>query len=258
MRYTIKITIIVHYIRMVVSIFLVCYNEQYLLPHTVAHYRRYIPNCNITVYDNYSTDNSVEIAKSLGCTVVPWNTNNITDEHKLRDLKNSCWKSVPSGWIIMADMDEWLCITKEDLQKELDKGTTVITVKGYNMIGESQKEDISDIDLHSIIKGVRNTNEDKKLCFLREKIVDINYNCGAHNSNPAGEVRYSKTVYTNKHMCCPGLQFLIERMIARYNRSIEMRKIHMDTHYTDNVTKITADYNKSLSISREVPTHPSS
>ena len=38
----------------------------------------------------------------------------------------------------------------------------------------------------------------KKLCFLREKITEMNYEIGAHHSNPLGYIKYSSKIYYNK------------------------------------------------------------
>jgi glycosyltransferase involved in cell wall biosynthesis len=229
-----------------INVILVCYNESALLPHTIKHYKKYLPSCKITIYDNQSTDNSVELAKSLGCVCIDWDTNNHTDEYKLRDLKNNSWKTIQSGWIIMADMDEFLCVTEDELIEEKKNGTTILKTVGLDMIGESETLDLTDIDLQSITKYQSNVYESKKLCFLREHIQEINYQCGAHNCKPVGTVKYSSKVYTNKHMSILGLNFLIHKMIQRYNRSELMRQKQMDTHYTDNITKITEMYTKAL------------
>ena len=63
-----------------INVLLLCYNEAALLPHTIKHYKQYLPSCKITVLDNYSTDDSVKIANELGCNVLPWNSNNMMDE----------------------------------------------------------------------------------------------------------------------------------------------------------------------------------
>ena len=139
-----------------------------------------------------STDGSVELAKSLGCQVVSWSSGNINDVLLKKNISNNCWKSVGSGWIIMIDMDEWLCITEQELKTEMEQGTTILTVQGIDMIGESERIDLTDIDLHSIVRYVDHENESKKLCFLREKINDMNYNGGAHKCNPVGKIQYSK------------------------------------------------------------------
>ena len=227
---------------MKINVFLVCYNEATLLPNTIKHYRSLLPSCSITIYDNESTDNSVKLAESLGCTVINWDTGNIIDDHKLRDLKNSCWKSIPDGWIIMADMDEWLCVSESELQDEFNNGTTILNVRGVNIIAESKLTDLSDIDLFSLNKVKDYQIESKKLCFLRESIIDINYSHGAHWSFPTGSIKYSLKTYINKHMHFLGLNFLINKYTQCYNRSHEMRKENMAVQYTNNTEEIRSKY----------------
>jgi hypothetical protein len=232
-----------------VSIFLLCYNESVLLPHTIKFYNKYLPSAKITIYDNMSTDNSAEIAKSLNCDVIFYDTNGKTNDGKLQSIKNECWKTVESGWIIVGDMDEYICVDEATLFHEKEKGTSILKVDGKNMIGESQTVDLTDIDLESIQRYNHNPYECKNICFLREKIVNINYSVGAHHCSPEGEVVYSEEVYTLKHMEYVGLMYLINKYKQRFNRSHEMRQQGMCTHYTDNESVVTSRYNNALNTS---------
>ena len=239
---------------MKVSVFLLCYNESILISHTIRHYQTYLPGCEITIYDNESTDNSMEIARLMGCNIISWASDDI-DEHKYIGIKNNCWKRVMDGWIIVCDMDEWLCVTLDDLKEEENKKTCILTIKGNNMIGESIQIDLNDIDLHSIEKKVYYPPENKNLCFYRKAVNEMGYKIGAHKSNPElynnaytrlSESMYSKKVYENKHMNYLGIPFLIEKMKHRYDRSARMRQRGWAIHYTNDVNKITEDYYHNL------------
>jgi len=227
-------------------VFLLCYNESALLPHTVKHYKTYLPNCHITIYDNESTDNSVQIAKDLGCSVVSWNSNNEINDFLYIQIKNNCWKPIKSGWVIVADMDELLCVTEEQLMNEKLAGTTILEVHGYNMIGESKTEDLSDIDFKQVTLNHPWPPENKKLCFLREKITEMNYECGAHNCKPKGHVKYSKKIYINKHFHHVGLLHYIAKIKKSSARALSMQKKGMATHYISDTDQITMNYNNTL------------
>ena len=227
-----------------INIFLLCFNESILLPHTINHYKTYLPNSVITIYDNESTDNSVEIAKSLGCKIISWSSKNIIDDYKYIDIKNNCWKNIKNGWIIVADMDEWLCVTEDQLNNELLNETTILNIYGVEMIGESLTIDLSDIDLQTITKYIDYPNESKNLCFLREKIIDMNYGMGAHVCYPEGLIIYSSIFYINKHMSNLGIPFITNKMIKRYERSKLMQTKGFATHYTNNTNKIKSYYNE--------------
>ena len=231
---------------MEINIFILCYNEVPLLPHTVKHYKKYLPSCKITIYDNESTDNSVELAKSLGCSIISWNSNNIIDDHKYLEIKNNCWKQITHGWIIMVDMDEFLCVTEDELLDEMKNETSLLNIKGINMFGESNTLDLTDIDLQEIKKYKYYIPENKNLCFFREKIEEMNYEPGAHGCKPVGNIKYSSKIYYNKHMNWLGLNYIIDKTLKRYERSELMRTYGWCVHYNNDITKIKEFYNSNL------------
>ena len=245
--------------KIMVTVFLLCYNEEVLLPHTIAHYKKYIPSCEIVIYDNYSTDDSVKIAKENGCKVIQWKSEGI-DDFKYLIIKNNCWKN-KEGWVIVADMDEWLCVTENDLKEEESKNTCILRVKGYNMIGRSRTPLLTDIYLHDIQHGVFFPEESKSLCFYRPAILEMNYGPGAHRCFPRllneytkSKNVYSKKEYINKHMDYLGLPFIQNKMIKRYERSKRMRtQYKLATHYTNNLWEIRNKYISYLRSSKILP-----
>jgi len=171
-----------------------------------------------------------------------FNTNNISDETIKIQVRNTAWKDISSGWVIMADMDEFLCVTESQLLAEMNAGVSILKTDGKEMIGESETLDLSDINLHEIKRYVNNHMESKHMCFLRDKITEMNYGPGSHTCKPIGVVKYSSTVYINKHMSNLGLPFLTDKMIKRYDRTHLNRRKYWSTHYTNNVELIKTRY----------------
>jgi len=242
-----------------VHIYLLCNNESVLIGPTIDHYQKQFRNIKleITILDNESTDNSAEIALSKGCEVRPFSTDGKFDDYKNAEFKNHIWKELQdqdededeeqekNRWIIVADMDEWLCISDEDFAYEHAKGTTILTTIGYNIAGNSQQADLSDIDVHSLDHGFYWENESKSLCFKRSEIQEMNYELGAHTCNPVGRIQYSDRKYVVKHMEPLGLPYLIAKFQSRYKRT-EKKRLEGEwwagLHYTDNIQEITDRY----------------
>ena len=241
---------------MKINIFLTCFNESLILPSTIKHYKALMPSCSITIYDNESTDNSIELAKGLGCEVVTFSTGNNFDEKSLTIIRNTCWKNISDGWIIVADMDEWLCITEEELQQEVSNGTTIISTRGVNMIGESIMADLSDITLSEITKCKDEINYSKRACFFRSAIVDMNFTGGSHFCFPNGQIKYSLKSYIYKHMNYLGLPYLTEKYIRNFKRSANMRTTGAGVHYKDNIDEIKELYLSHLNNSYEIDNIP--
>ena len=106
------------------------------------------------------------------------------------------------------------------------------------------------INLEEIKRYVHNTRLSKRLCFLREAITDMNFGPGSHTCNPKGRVKYSSKIYTNKHMNYLGLNYYINKITGRYERSHKMRERGWSTHYTGEVAEIEKRYKDQLKISR--------
>ena len=80
-------------IPIIVNVFIFCFNEEILLPHTINHYKWCLPNCIITIIDNMSNDSSEEISKLKACKVIKFDTGGKMDEFKKIDMANNVWKN---------------------------------------------------------------------------------------------------------------------------------------------------------------------
>ncbi len=191
-----------------IHIYTIAYNEEILMEFLINHYKKMFPNCTITVYDNQSTDRTKEIALDYGCEVIEYDSNNEIRDDLYLEIKNNCWKGQKEKWACIVDCDEILFINEEQLLEEENKGITLISFEGWNMITMSDDPDIIDLDL---IVGSRATQYDKQYLFDTQQITDINYSAGCHYSNPVGDIEYSTDKYRMCHFKALGLNYMIKR-----------------------------------------------
>ena len=229
-----------------INIFLLCYNEELMLPHTLHHYKTRFPSATITIFDNFSTDRSVEIATHAGCNVSTYDSKGQQDEKLLVWVRSHKWKEfVKSGWVIMCDMDEWLDATEEDLRMEEIKETTILKTQGINMVGESQVADYSDLQPADIKRGFFDDNMSKRICFFYP-MISMEYWFGAHKCFPQGRVQYSEKTYFLKHYDLLGAEYLVEKHRKRYERNQLSRMNGMNGHYLNERDKTIQIYQEAL------------
>jgi glycosyltransferase involved in cell wall biosynthesis len=236
-----------------ITIFLLCYNEELLLPLALKHYRDRFPTAKFVLVDNYSTDNSHNIAKENDMEIKQFESSNCQNEETMMHIRNNIWRDVTSGWVIMCDMDEWLEITEKDLINEEEKGTTIITTNGFNIVGNSKTIDLSDIDIFSLNEGVYNDNFSKRILF-KVPDVEINFWWGAHTCRPLGNVIYSENIYILKHMNYLGAEYLVEKHRKRYARNELMRYRGMNGHYSNEQEKVIHDFNITYNSRQQLST----
>lgn len=222
------------------TIITITYNEEFILPHFIKHYRTNFPNCRIIVYDNYSTDATVEIAKANGCEVVMYDTGGKLSDAKYLEIKNNAWKGI-DGWVIVCDADEFLDIDEETLINKSNIGCTIIGSIGYNMVNLSDN-----LDFERITRGVRSSSYDKFLCFNSDFIKEINYSAGCHFASPKGTIVDASTPYRLRHYKYINIDYMIKRHKAYGERlSDENLKNQWGTHYLYSAEQITKEFNEA-------------
>jgi hypothetical protein len=221
-----------------IEIFTIIYNEEIILQKFINHYRERFPNCEITIYDNMSTDNSRQIAVENNCKIIDYNSNNEIRDDLYLEIKNNCWKKANTSWVLIADADEFLDINQEQLQKE---DCSIILSKGYNMVN---LED--DLIFENIKFGIRAKQYDKYYLFNKSKIKEINYEAGCHSANPKGEIKFSKNVYNLFHYTMLSEQYLIDRYRRNYERLSSINKKYgWGIQYTENEQIIKNRFNQA-------------
>lgn len=169
-----------------VHVYTITYNEEVMLPQFVEFYRERFPGCEITVFDNESTDSTPDIARQNNCEVISWHSGNTIRDDLYLQIKNNCWKDSNSEWVIIVDCDEFVNITSDYLDLV---DFNVIKTQGWEMIGDDS------LDTKTIDCGTRSPGYDKICVFKPSVVKDIKYEAGAHNAHiePTG----SETIVFN-------------------------------------------------------------
>lgn len=165
---------------MKIEIFTQTYNEELLLPYFFRHYQEQLKDCDITfnIYDNGSTDSTVAIAKHFGANVIPFETDGVRID-LMMELKNNCWKGSSADWVILPDADEFIMITKEQLQAS--RIDNIFRCYAYEMIADT-------LDIDKVLYGVRTGDGFDRTCIFKpDKIKEVNFGMGAHTSAPVGK-----------------------------------------------------------------------
>jgi hypothetical protein len=203
------------------------------------------PNCPITVFDNYSTDQTKSIFEKLGCSVIQYDTNNKLSDSKYLEIKNNCWKYSPNDWILICDIDEILFLNEQQLEYEESLGVTAIRGEGYNMYNTSSDPD--NIDIEGLQYGLRASQYDKIYVFNKKFITDINYFAGCHNANPQGYVKYSENKYKLLHYKALGENYVVDRYRMFGERmSDENKRNRWGAHYLEEENNIRRDYKNGV------------
>lgn len=225
-----------------ITIYTLTYNEEIMLPFFIKHYRNKFNNCSIVVFDNESTDKTVEIATEHGCQVIPYSTGNQISDSKYLEIKNNCWKDSKTDWNIICDCDELCEINEEDLNFEITKGTSLFKFEGYEMVNTTSNND--SIIIEELNMGVKNKFYDKVLMFNKKEISDINYTPGCHQSNPKGNIKFSNKKYKLLHYKYIGQDYLVNRYKLFSSRlSKENLQKRWGHHYIETENKIREQFN---------------
>ena len=178
---------------MKIEVFTLCWNERAILPFALDYWRRYASR--VTVYDNGSTDGSVEWLQANAAdlvTVVPFDTGGHKNNTIHMNMKNDYWKQARgrADLVVVCDMDELLIPMGCALEDMLRAGETICRPTWVDLFSEKIPKPKAGKLLHQLRKkGVVNPGS-KAVIFNPNEIDEINYGPGAHVCNPTGNVRW--------------------------------------------------------------------
>jgi glycosyltransferase involved in cell wall biosynthesis len=119
-----------------IEIHIITYNEEIMLPFTIAHYKKMFINPAIVLHDNNSTDNTVALAEKL-CAGIPltvqyFSTEGMNDAIQSH-IKSQAVINSSADWVLCIDADEECFINNDDLDELDKKDINVVEFEGWNI-----------------------------------------------------------------------------------------------------------------------------
>lgn len=228
---------------MKIEIYTVCFNEEKILPYFLRHYSQY---GKIIIYDNYSTDRSVEIAKEGGAEVRLFDTCGQFDDTTNVFIKENCWKDSKADWCIIIDLDEF--VYHPDLPGFLQNvDATIIEPIYFDMFSDRFPTTSG-----QIYEEVKNGHESwPKMALLKpSQIKEMNYIPGCHLARPVGNVKLLKTTEVKTlHMKHLGREYTVARSVNSGARmSNKNRELQLGTHLLRTPEQVGEDFDRLIKI----------
>ena len=185
---------------MIIYTYIFCWNEEKILPFTLDHYEKF--SDRIFLLDNYSTDRSVEIARTYEkVTVIPFSCQdeNTYDEFESAKLRSTIYRDETYGfnatnkadWAILVDADELVYHPhiEKVLKGYIKQGVGVPRLAGYDMYSkEFPKYKKGELITNKVKEGVESLAECKPVIISPDR-VEVKFSVGAHfHSSATGHV----------------------------------------------------------------------
>ena len=175
--------------RPIVHYYAVCWNEERMLPFVFDYYSKFVDK--FIMYDNGSTDKSIEIINAQKNTnYVHFETDGF-DDTVHAEIKNNCWKQSrgKADFVIVCDIDEFVYHPQIELflDKLKKERISLPSPHGYSMYSETFPV-LGQGITEQIRTGVADEGYSKCLLFDPNLIYEVNYDPGAHICHPLGIV----------------------------------------------------------------------
>jgi len=198
---------------MKIEVYAVCYNEERLLPYFLRYYTQF---ADVYIYDNYSTDKSVQIAQDGGAHVTMWDTGGEFREDLMFTLKSDCWRESKADWCIVGDIDEFVYHKNFPQILETIQGT-IIMPRTFNMYSDVFPTTPGQI-FEEVTMGI--DGQGKMNLFKPSEITEINYDAGCHNAYPKGNI----ILNVNSEILTLHFRFLSPEYVISKNYATSLRQ----------------------------------
>ena len=203
-----------------------CWNEEKMLPFYLRHYERFCDK--IIIYDNLSSDASLDIAKKHPKVEVRQYGASEIDERAYLTIKNESYMEQrgKADWVIVGDCDEFFYASDVVglLGRAMRQKAAIICTEGYEMVADGFPIDDGKSQIWKLVgTGVESGAFSKRVCFSPD--VDMNFSAGCHHCYPKGKnVRVSGCHASLLHYKWLGVDYVgakygaYQERLSRYNK----------------------------------------
>lgn len=203
---------------MKIEVYALTNNEEQIMPYFMRHYTQF---AHVILLENNSTDQTVEIAQSMGAEIWKYDVPDEINDQWYLDVKNNCWKNSKADWVIIGDADEF--VYHPHIIEYLERtDATIFLPRLWNMF--SEKFPTTTGQIYEEVTGGRPGGPKMNL-FRPSEIKEINYDAGCHMAHPTGNVRLNvNSEIMTFHMRNLSKEYVNERNARNFARLSEVNK----------------------------------